>query len=52
MMSCVAQNCLFGMIVCGPLRHDGMLSAVCSDALGPCGSLSYRGTVDILRVRD
>ena len=26
--------------------------AVCSDALGPCGSLSYRGTVDILRVRD
>ena len=25
---------------------------VCSDALGPCGSLSYHGTVDILGVRD
>ena len=27
-------------------------SRVCSDALEPCGSLSYRGTVDILGVRD
>ena len=25
---------------------------VCSDALEPCGPLSYRGTVDIMGVRD
>ena len=31
------------------LRHH---SGVCLDALGPCGSLSYHGTVDILGVRD
>ena len=26
--------------------------SVCLDALGPCGSVSYHGTVDILRVRE